>query len=164
MATHPVDNILARHPQVTGNLITVLHEVQSHYNYLPQDALYYLAQRTGIPITRLYSIATFYHFFSLKPKGKQTIHVCTGTACHVKGAARVMDELERRLGIKAGETTPDLQFTVNEVRCVGACSFAPVVVAGGETFGEVNAQDHRDHQALLGRRAAASRGPAHGGG
>ncbi len=144
MATHPVDDILSRHLQVTGNLITVLHEVQSHYNYLPQDALYYLSQRTGIPITRLYSIATFYHFFSLKPKGRRQIQVCTGTACHVKGAARVMDELERKLGVKVGETTPDLQFTVDEVRCVGACSFAPVVVVGGETFGEVGARKISD--------------------
>ena len=144
MDTHPVDDILSRHLQVTGNLITVLHEVQSHYNYLPQDALYYLAKRTGIPITRLYSIATFYHFFSLKPKGRQQIHICTGTACHVKGAQRILDELERKLGIRPGETTPDLQFTINEVRCVGACSFAPVVVAGGETYGEVTSRKITD--------------------
>ena len=140
MDTHPVDDILSRHLQVTGNLITVLHEVQSHYNYLPQDVLYYLAKRTGIPVTRLYSIATFYHFFSLKPKGRQQIHVCTGTACHVKGAQRILDELERKLGVKAGETTPDMQFTINEVRCVGACSFAPVVVVGDQTYGEVNSR------------------------
>ena len=84
--TDPIDGILSRYVEVTGNLISVLHEVQSHFGYLPKDALYYLAKQTGIPITRLYSIATFYHFFSLKPKGRHEIHVCTGTACHVKGA------------------------------------------------------------------------------
>jgi NADH:ubiquinone oxidoreductase subunit F (NADH-binding)/NADH:ubiquinone oxidoreductase subunit E len=138
MATDPIDGILSRYVEVTGNLISLLHEVQSHFGYLPKDALYYLAKRTGIPITRLYSIATFYHFFSLKPKGRYEIHVCTGTACHVKGAARILDELTRKLGIKQGETTPDMQFTLNEVRCVGACSFAPVVVVGDQTYGENN--------------------------
>jgi len=136
--TGPIDGILSRYVEVTGNLISLLHEVQSHFGYLPKDALYYLAKKTGIPITRLYSIATFYHFFSLKPKGRHEIHVCTGTACHVKGAERILDELTRKLGIKPGETTTDMQFTLNEVRCVGACSFAPVVVVGDRTYGETN--------------------------
>jgi len=140
MEINPVDDILSRHLEVTGNLISVLHEVQSHYGYLPKDELYYLAKRTGIPITRLYSIATFYHFFSLKPKGRHQVQVCTGTACHVKGAARIMDELERKLGIAAGETTTDMEFSLSEVRCVGACSFAPVVVVGGEAHGEVTSK------------------------
>jgi len=140
MEMNPVDDILARHLEVTGNLISVLHEVQSHYGYLPKDVLYYLSKQTGIPITRLYSIATFYHFFSLKPKGRHQIHVCTGTACHVKGAERILDELRRKLGIEAGETTADRQFSLSEVRCVGACSFAPVVVVGNETHGEVNSK------------------------
>ena len=140
MATDPIDGILSRYVEVTGNLISLLHEVQSHFGYLPKDALYYLAKKTGIPITRLYSIATFYHFFSLKPKGRHEIHACTGTACHVKGASRILDELKRKLGIEAGETTPDMQFTLNEVRCVGACSFAPVVVVGDRTYGEVSSR------------------------
>ncbi len=151
MDINPVDDILSHHLEVTGNLISVLHEVQSHFGYLPKDELYYLAKRTGIPITRLYSIATFYHFFSLKPKGRHQIHVCTGTACHVNGAARILDELERKLGIAAGETTPDMQFSLGEVRCVGACSFAPVVVVGDQTYGEVNSkkisQILKQHQA-----------------
>ena len=138
--TEPIDGVLSRYPEVTGNLISVLHEVQSHFGYLPKDALYYLAKKTGIPITRLYSIATFYHFFSLTPKGRHEIHVCTGTACHVKGAERILDELTRKLGIKLGETTPDMQFTLNEVRCVGACSFAPAVVVGDQTYGPVNSK------------------------
>lgn len=138
MATDPIDGILSRYVEVTGNLISLLQEVQSHFGYLPKDALYYLAKKTGIPVTRLYSIATFYHFFSLKPKGRHEIQVCTGTACHVKGAARILDELRHKLAIEVGETTPDSEFTLNEVRCVGACSFAPVVVLDRQPHGEVN--------------------------
>jgi len=133
----PVDDILARYPQVTGNLISVLHEVQSHYNYLPEDALRHLAKKSGVPITRLYGIATFYHFFSLKPKGRHQIHVCLGTACHVKGGQRILEEFERKLGVAAGETTRDMRYTVNEVRCVGACSFAPAVVVGDTMYADV---------------------------
>jgi len=140
MEMNPVDDILARHLEVTGNLISVLHEVQSNYGYLPRDVLYYLAQQTGIPITRLYSIATFYHFFNLEPKGRLQIQVCAGTACHVKGAARILDELKRKLGIEAGETTADMQYSLGLVRCVGACSFAPVVVVGNKTHGEVTSK------------------------
>ena len=137
MATHPVDNILARHPQVTGNLITVLHEVQSHYNYLPQDALYYLAQRTGIPITRLYSIATFYHFFSFVPKGKHRVTVCLGTACYVKGASKIVEKLKSVLGIDPGQTSPDGQFSVEAARCLGSCALAPVMVVDEKVYGNV---------------------------
>lgn len=133
----PVDGILTRYPQVTGNLISVLHEVQTHYGYLPEDALRHVARKSGVPITRLYGIATFYHFFSLKPKGRHQIHVCMGTACHVKGGQRVLEEFERKLGVSAGETTPDMKYTVNEVRCVGACSFAPAVVVGETMYADV---------------------------
>ena len=116
--TDPIDGILSHYVEVTGNLISLLQEVQSHFGYLPKDALYYLAKKTGIPITRLYSIATFYHYFSLTPKGRHEIQVCTGTACHVNGSLPLLDELIRKLGIKLGETTPDMQFTLNEVHCV----------------------------------------------
>jgi len=132
-----VEEVLERHPEVEGNLISILHEVQSHYHYLPKAALVHLAKRTGIPITRLHSIATFYHFFSLKPKGRHQIHVCLGTACHVKGGQRVLDDLARRLGIAPGEVTPDMEYSVDTVRCVGACSFAPVVAVGDQTYGGV---------------------------
>lgn len=137
MELQPVDDILARHPEVRGSLITVLHEIQSHYNYLPEDALRHLAKRTGIPITRLYSIATFYHLFSLTPKGRHQIHVCLGTACHVKGSQRVFDELKRTLGVDEGETTKDMRYTLGAVRCVGACSLAPVVVVDKDTHSGV---------------------------
>ncbi len=138
--TGPIDGVLSRYVEVTGNLISVLQEVQSHFGYLPKDALYYLAKKTGIPITRLYSIATFYHYFSLTPKGRHEIQVCTGTACHVNGSLRILDDLIRKLGIKLGETTPDMQFTLNEVHCVGACALSPVVVVGDQTYGPVSSK------------------------
>ena len=139
-----VDEILERHPQVTGNLIAILHEVQSRYGYLPEPALRHLSLRTGVPITRLYGIATFYHFFSLKPKGRHQVHVCLGTACHVKGGKRIIDELERSLGVKAGDTTADMRFSLSEVRCVGACSFAPVVMVDEAMHGEVTPKQVTD--------------------
>jgi NADH:ubiquinone oxidoreductase subunit E len=132
-----VDEILERHPQVTGNVIAILHDVQSRYGWLPEPVLRHLSGKTGVPITRLYGIASFYHFLSLKPKGRHQLHVCLGTACHVKGGARILDDLERRLGIEAGETTPDMRYSLDEVRCVGACSFAPVVVVDQSTHGEM---------------------------
>lgn len=136
----PVDDILENYPEVTGNLISILHEIQSHYNHLPEDALRHLAAKTGVPITRLYSIATFYHFFSLTPKGKHQVRVCLGTACHVKGGQRILDEMKRKLGVNEGETTPDMQFTLDAVRCIGACSLAPVVVLDNDTHSNVTSK------------------------
>lgn len=139
-----VDEILSRYPEITGNLISVLHEIQSHYNYLPEDALRHLAGKTGVPITRLYSIATFYHLFSLKPKGKHQVHVCLGTACHVKGSQRVLDELKRKLAVDEGETTGDGKFTLDAVRCVGACSLAPVMVVDKDTHSNISSKKALD--------------------
>jgi NADH-quinone oxidoreductase E subunit len=140
MTFEKINEILARYPDRKGNLISILHEVQSEFNYLPEDALKYISRRLDIPITRLYSIATFYHFFSLKPKGRHTVSVCLGTACHVKGSERVLRTVETALGVMEGETTTDMRFTVGAVRCVGACSLAPVMVVNKETHGKVNAK------------------------
>lgn len=140
----PVDAILLQYPEITGNLISVLHEIQSHYHYLPEDALRHLSKRTGVPITRLYSIATFYHLFSLTPKGRHQIHVCLGTACHVKGSQRVLDELKRKLQIDEGETTPDGEFSLDAVRCVGACSLAPVMVVDKDTHSNISSKKALD--------------------
>ncbi len=140
----PVDDILSHYPEVRGSLISVLHEIQSHYNYLPEDDLRHLAKRTGVPITRIYSIATFYHLFSLTPKGRHQIHVCLGTACHVKGSQRVLDELKRKLGVDEGETTKDMKYTLDAVRCVGACSLAPVMVIDKDTHSNVTTKKATD--------------------
>ncbi len=133
-----INGILSRYPEVKGNLISILHEVQALCNYLSEDALRYVSKRTGVPLTRLYSIATFYHFFSLAPKGKHQVCVCLGTACHVKGSARVLDEVERRLGAKEGETTDDMRYSVSAVRCIGACSLAPVMTVDKDTHSGVS--------------------------
>lgn len=137
MDTERLNTILERYPDPVGNVIAILHEVQSLYNYLPQEALMYVAKRIRVPITRLYSIATFYHFFSLEPKGKHQVQVCLGTACHVKGSEKLLHEMERQLGVKEGETTADMQFSLGAVRCIGACSLAPVVVVDHDTHAKI---------------------------
>ncbi len=118
-------------------LIEVLREAQLLFGYLPKEVLVFIAREMKLPINKIYGVVTFYNFFSLKPRGKYVINVCTGTACYVKGAARVVEMFEESLGIKLGETTPDKKFTLSSVRCVGACSLAPVVVIGDETYGRV---------------------------
>lgn len=135
MTFEKINEILARYPDRKGNLILILHEVQSEFNYLSEDALRYISRRIDIPITRLYAIATFYHFFSLKPKGRHTVNVCMGTACHVKGSERALRAVELALNVMEGETTTDMRFTVGAVRCVGACSLAPVMVINKDTYG-----------------------------
>ncbi len=137
MDVQAVDKILAQFPDTTGNLIAILHAVQNHFHYIPEAELRYIAKKTDVPITQIYSIVNFYNRFSLTPKGKTEIAVCLGTACHVQGAARVIDEIGDKLNIAAGETTDDLAFSLNEVRCIGACSLAPAVVINGETYGQV---------------------------
>lgn len=132
-----IDRILEGFPEIKGNLISILHEVQALENYLPEGSLRYLSQKTGVPLTQLYGIATFYHFFSLTPKGRHQVFVCLGTACHVKGSMRILGEVKKRLAVEEGETTGDLRYTVNTVRCVGACSFAPVLLVDKDTHGNV---------------------------
>jgi NADH:ubiquinone oxidoreductase subunit E len=132
-----VNEILEKFPEVRGNLIGILHEVQNHFHYLPELELRYIAKRTGIPMTQIYSIANFYNRFSLEPKGRNEVCVCLGTACHVKGAGQLMNEVERILEVKAGQSTDDMKFSVTEVRCIGACSLAPVVVVNEDTHGKV---------------------------
>ncbi|MCP4572252.1 MAG: NAD(P)H-dependent oxidoreductase subunit E [bacterium] len=135
--TGGIDTILARYDGFEGHLIGILHEVQKLYNYLPREALERVSEQTGFTLERLYSIATFYNFFSLEPRGKHVIRVCTGTACHVKGAPRVLQEIEERLEISSDETTPDGQFSIEHVHCVGTCSLAPVVVVDQDTHSHV---------------------------
>ena len=132
-----INQILAKFPEVKGNLIAILHEIQNHFHYLPEEELRYVAKKTGVPITQIYSIVKFYNRFSLTPKGKNEICVCLGTACHVKGAEKVMNEMRRVLSIGPGETTDDMEFSLEEVRCIGACSLAPAVVINEDTHGKV---------------------------
>jgi len=120
-----------------GGLITILGRVQSRYGYLPEAALRAVAERTGKSLVDIYGVATFFRSFSLRPRGRHVICACLGTACHVRGAPAVVDELERQLGIEAGETTPDMEFTLETVNCLGACALGPVVVVDGRYFSKM---------------------------
>lgn len=127
-----VSEIIEKHKFEKMNSIGVLQDLQEKENWLPREALEDIAKKLNIPVSQVYSIAVFYKAFSLKPRGKHMCTVCLGTACHVKGAPKIVEKLERDLNIKAGETTPDLMFTLETVRCVGACALAPVVIVDGE--------------------------------
>ncbi len=132
-----VDEILARYNYNAASLIAILQDIQKQFNYLPQNLLRHVALTMNIPLTRVYSISTFYSAFSLKPRGEHLIDVCLGTACHVRGGMNIMERLERELGIKNGETTYDEKFSLKSVRCVGCCGLAPVVVIDDEFHGKL---------------------------
>ena len=119
------------------SLISILDVIQGRYRYLPQEAMILVSERLGVPLSQVYSVATFYHAFSLVPRGKHTVSVCTGTACHVRGAVQVLDRLETRLGVGPGGTTRDRQFTLETVNCLGCCALGPVVVLDGEYEGQM---------------------------
>lgn len=140
METAKLDEIIAANGNTRAGIISILHSIQAEYNYLPEQPLRYIAQKLNIPLIDLYSIASFYHAFSLQPRGKHLIQCCLGTACHVRGSHRVLEELERRLGIKAGETTPDKRFTLKTVNCLGACALGPIVVVDQDYHGNTRVQ------------------------
>jgi len=140
MATQEVNRILKRYGNDPTDIIAILQDVQQRYRYLPKDAMETLATKLDIPLSRVYHLATFFRAFSLEPRGKHELHVCMGTACHVRGAPRILEALERGLKVRAGETTPDLQYTLETVNCVGACALGPVVVVDGQSKGKLNPQ------------------------
>jgi len=129
--------VLGAHRGDRGGLIAILEEIQGRYGHLPQAALRIISEGTGRSLVDVYGIATFYRAFSLAPRGRHLVCACQGTACHVRGASRVVEELERQLGIKAGETTQDGEFTLETVNCLGACALGPVVVIDGRYFSKV---------------------------
>ena len=133
-----VDGFIDRYGRQPSSLIQVLQDIQSEYRYLPEDAIGYVADRLDVPLSRAYNVATFYNAFSLKPVGKRHICVCMGTACHVRGAQNILDNISSRVGVKAGDTTDDGEFTVDTVNCVGACALAPVVMVNDEVHGTMN--------------------------
>jgi NADH-quinone oxidoreductase subunit E len=120
-------------------LIEMLQDVQEHYRYIPQEVALRLSDELDVPMSRIFHIATFYKGFTLEPRGKYPICVCTGTACHVKGGTRILDNVMRDLGVqKEGKATQDLLFSVESVRCLGCCGLAPVVTVGGEVYGRTS--------------------------
>jgi len=119
-------------------LIEILRQAQEIFGFLPIEVQEFIATELNIPLSKIYGVVTFYNFFSMKPKGKYIINVCLGTACYVKGASRIVSMFEDVLSVKLGETTSDNLFTLSSVRCVGACSLAPVIVIGEDTYGRLD--------------------------
>ncbi len=127
-----------------GEVINVLHKVQGEYGYLPAEIQELVAKELGIPVSRVYGIVSFYSFFTMTPKGEHPISVCLGTACYVRGAEKVLDELKRQLGIGVGEVTPDGKFSLTCLRCVGACGLAPVIEVGDKVYGRMTPDRVKD--------------------
>jgi NADH-quinone oxidoreductase subunit E len=129
--------ILKKYGKDKSQLVSILQDIQSEYNYLPREALEKLSKKMDIPQSQVYSMATFFRAFSLKERGKHIVHVCLGTACHVRGAELIVESLERQLGVGRGQTTKDLNFTLESVNCMGCCATGPVVKIGEEYFGHM---------------------------
>ncbi|MGB9630176.1 MAG: NAD(P)H-dependent oxidoreductase subunit E [Thermodesulfobacteriota bacterium] len=137
MTSSEIDAIIQQYEGKPSNLLAILQDIQVKEKFLPQEILQEISQRTNIPLTHIFRLATFYNALSIKPRGRHKIDVCLGTACHVRGGERIMNRLERDLGIAKGETTKDKKFTLDSVRCVGCCSLGPVVVIDGNVFGRL---------------------------
>jgi NADH-quinone oxidoreductase subunit E len=120
-----------------GNLIMVLHEIQSRYGYVPRDVSLEISKELGVPLARIYEVITFYNYFELAPPAKHTISVCLGTACYMKGSPNIIEEIKNILHIKEGESTPDGHFHLNLVRCLGCCGLSPVMNIDGKIYGKV---------------------------
>jgi NADH-quinone oxidoreductase subunit E len=140
MATQEVNRILRRYKNDPTDIIAILQDVQQTYRYLPKDVLEQISQKIDIPLSRIYHLSTFFRAFSLEERGKHEIHVCLGTACHVRGAPRILESFERGLKIAAGQTTKDKECTLETVNCVGACALGPVIIADEKSEGKMTPQ------------------------
>lgn len=136
-----IKEICKEHNNDAGELINILHAVQGKLGYLPKEVQELIAEELGIPTSKVYGVVTFYSFFTMKPKGKYPVSVCMGTACYVRGAEKVLIEFKRQLGIEVGETTADGLFSLDSLRCVGACGLAPVAMIGTKVYGRLTAAD-----------------------
>ena len=133
----PLDRVLDELGERKGALIPILQQAQAIFGYLPPEVLEHISKRTRIPLSQIYGVVTFYSQFYLTRRGKHTVRVCDGTACHVRGAARIVETMEQELGIKAGETTPDYNFTLEVVYCLGSCGLSPVAVIDERVVGRL---------------------------
>ncbi|HBQ26411.1 MAG TPA: hypothetical protein DD791_08465, partial [Syntrophomonas sp.] len=134
-----LDAIINKYPGEKRYIMAIMHDLSRHFNYLPRPALEATARHAGVPFSQVYSMATFYKAFSLVPRGKVHFKVCDGTTCHIKGSQIIIDEIYSRLNIKPGETTADLQFSLETVNCIGACALAPALLANGKVHPRLNA-------------------------
>ncbi len=144
MGNAKLDEIIAENGNTRKAIIPILQEIQSNFNYLPKKELQYISEKMNIPLIDLYSIASFYSSFSLNPRGKHLVQVCLGTACHVRGSHRVLEEFKKRLDIDPDETTEDQLFTLKTVNCLGACALGPIVVVDDDYHGNTRAQKVND--------------------
>lgn len=139
--TEKVESIISRYQKDRGLLISMLQDVQKECGYLPPEALITVSQKLDVPLSQVFSVASFYRAFSLKPRGRHLIQVCLGTACHVRGGKRILGRLERDLKVQGGDTTEDMRFTVDTVNCLGACALGPIMVVNGKVFGKIRPDD-----------------------
>jgi NADH-quinone oxidoreductase subunit E len=137
MERSEIDTIIKQYGGKESAILAILQDIQSKEKYLPKEALEEVSQKMHIPMAQVFRIATFYNALSIKPRGRHTVDVCLGTACHVRGGNKIIDKLSRDLGIQVGETTKDKRFTLESVRCVGCCSLGPVMVVDGNVFGRL---------------------------
>jgi NADH-quinone oxidoreductase subunit E len=138
MDTKKLNTILDKYQREPSSLLAILQDIQDEENYLPKDTVKQVAKELSMPLARIYALSTFFSSFSLEPRGKHICTVCMGTACHVRGAPRLVEHIEREFDIAAGETTQDMQLTLETVNCVGACALGPLVILDGEYHGNTN--------------------------
>ena len=137
MKLEKVDEIIDRYPAKQRVLIQLLLDLQSEFNWIPKEAVMRISEKLQIPLSQIYRVASFYKAMGLTPRGRHVVNVCLGTACHVRGGARVMDKAEEALKIRAGETTQDMKFTLERVNCLGCCALGPVVVVDKDYHGKL---------------------------
>ena len=138
MNSSEIDAIVEQYEGKESAILAILQDIQAKEKYLPKEALEHLGQRLQIPLNKIYRIATFYRAFSLTPRGRHEIHVCLGTACHVRGAQRIVDQVTQELRVRPGETTKDRNFTLGTVNCLGVCAAGPIIAIDGEYFGNMS--------------------------
>jgi len=144
MNTEQIDKIIENHNSEASSLIQVLLEIQSENHWLPKEVLERVSEKLKVPLTRTMHIASFYKAFSIVPKGRHEVHVCMGTACHVRGAKRVLETVEDLTGIKPGETDVEMKFSLETVNCLGCCALGPVIEINGKTHGKVSVNETAD--------------------
>jgi len=138
MEVSQIDGIIKQYRGRESAILAILQDIQAKEKYLPKEALEYVSQKMHIPLAQVFRIATFYNALSLKPRGRHKVDVCLGTACHVRGGNKILEKMERDLGISVGDTTKDKRFTLESVHCVGCCSLGPVAVVDGNVFGRLS--------------------------
>ena len=138
MEIEKIDQIIEKHHGEASNLLQIMLDIQSENNWLSKQALKRVSEKLDVPMTRIQHIATFYKAFSLVPKGRHKVHICMGTACHVRGATRILDTVEEATGIKPGETDLDLKFSLETVNCLGCCALGPVMEVDGKVHGKMS--------------------------